>query len=295
VAELAADGLILIDKPQGLTSQQAVSRIKHALHVKKVGHGGTLDPMATGLLVVGLGRATRLLGFVSGDRKRYSATIRLGQATTTDDAEGEPVGSPATAVGLSDEQIAEAMSGFTGDIEQVPSSVSAIKVDGKRAYALVRAGQDVQLKPRAVTVYSYELKARRNADPFVDLDVEVECSSGTYIRALARDLGQKLGVGGHLSALRRLSVGEFSVEDAQALPERGDPDPKLSVMPIASAAGLLFPSVLLTESEARDVHHGKKLDRSVPGDPTALFSPEGEFLALYQPSSAGSKPLAVFV
>ncbi|MCL1841757.1 MAG: tRNA pseudouridine(55) synthase TruB, partial [Propionibacteriaceae bacterium] len=213
------DGLVVIDKPAGLTSQAVVSRCRRALGERKAGHGGTLDPMATGVLLVGLGKATRLLGYLAADRKTYRATIRLGQAMTTDDAEGEPVGESVDATGVDDAALEAAISAYRGPISQVPSSVSAIKVNGKRAYALVRAGQDVELKPRAVTIHRYDVLARRDCAPFVDLDVEVDCSSGTYIRALARDLGNDLGVGGHLTALRRTQVGAFAVADAVPLDE----------------------------------------------------------------------------
>jgi len=222
---MSVDGIVVVDKPAGLTSQQVVARIKHRLAGEwgvraksvKVGHAGTLDPMATGVLVVGVGRATKLLGDFAGHDKRYESTIRLGQATTTDDAEGEPGGEPRDATRLSGAAIADAMANLTGDIEQVPSSVSAIKVNGKRAYALVRAGQTVELKPRRVNVAVFDTLAVRDVAPFLDLDVVVECSSGTYVRALARDLGSRLGVGGHLTALRRTRVGAFGLDQAIGL------------------------------------------------------------------------------
>ena len=219
------DGIVVVDKPAGWTSQQAVARVKHRLAAAwgmrpkacKVGHAGTLDPMATGVLVVGVGRATKLLGVIAGHDKTYEATIRLGQGTATDDAEGESVGEPVDATPLSDAAIAEAVAALTGDIEQVPSSVSAIKVDGRRAYALVRAGENVVLKPRAVTVSSFDVLTRRDKTPYVDLDVRVECSTGTYVRALARDLGAALHVGGHVTALRRTRIGAFGLDQAVAL------------------------------------------------------------------------------
>src|SRR4051812_2402842 len=231
----APNGVLLVDKPEGITSHGVVSRARRAYGTRKVGHAGTLDPMATGLLVLGLGPSTRLLTYLVGLDKVYLATIRLGLATTTDDREGEPLGTPADARWIAPDAIAAAMAVLTGPIEQVPSSVSAIKVDGKRSYARVRAGEDVALPARPVTVSEFALLARREpaeggdgangthgadageADGAVDLDVRVACSSGTYIRALARDLGAALGVGGHLTALRRTAVGPFDVADATAL------------------------------------------------------------------------------
>jgi len=290
------DGVIVIDKPSGCTSQQAVNRVKHRLADEagvaakklKVGHAGTLDPMATGVLVVGVGRATRLLGFISGHDKQYLATVRLGQSTTTDDAEGEPVGESLDATGLSDEAIATAIKTLTGDIQQVPSAVSAIKVDGKRAYALVRAGLDVELASRNVTVSSFEVLTRHDAAPFVDLDVVVDCSSGTYIRALARDLGAKLGVGGHLTALRRSRVGSFDIDASIPLDDAG----WAHVTPLDDVAPRLFETVEVGASEAEDVAHGRALAVAIPSDPTAILGLTGKFLALYQPDG---KPLAVFV
>ena len=249
-------GIVVVDKPAGMTSQQVVGRIKHRLAAQwgmrpktlKVGHAGTLDPMATGVLVVGVGKATKVLGQISGHDKCYEATIRLGQATTTDDAEGEPIvilpaspvilpkaGPPQDLIPtvilpkagpqqaapqahlLDQHAVQMAMAELTGDIEQVPSSVSAIKVDGRRAYALVRAGQTVELKPRPVHVARFDAVALRVAPPFLDVDVVVECSSGTYVRALARDLGNRLGVGGHVTALRRTRVGTFGIDQAVQL------------------------------------------------------------------------------
>ena len=218
-------GLLVIDKPAGLTSQRVVARIKHRLADElgikpkklKVGHAGTLDPMATGVLVIGVAKATPLLGTIAGHDKSYTATIRLGSATTTDDAEGQPIGEPIDATGLEDEAIKTAINNLTGQIQQVPSQFSAIKVNGQRAYKLARSGQDFELAARPITVTRFEILSRRDAKPFVDLDVLVECSTGTYVRALARDLGQALGVGGHLTALRRDRVGVFSLDQALAI------------------------------------------------------------------------------
>jgi tRNA pseudouridine55 synthase len=296
------DGILVIDKPAGLTSQQVVSRVKRNLGVKKAGHGGTLDPMATGVLVVGIGKATRLLGYVSGHDKQYQATIRLGQATTTDDAEGEPIGEPTPATSLADERIAEAIAGFTGVISQIPSSVSAIKVDGKRAYALVRAGESVELAAREVKVTRFEVQSRRDAAPFADLDVVVDCSSGTYIRALARDLGRTLGVGGHLTALRRTRVGAFGIGEAQALPGRTDgsagetmaPPSPLQVIPLADAASRVFPTLVVDAATAKEISFGRPIPAVVPDDPTAVLC-AAKLLALYRPEGTRSVPVAVFV
>jgi len=288
------DGLVVIDKPAGLTSQAVVSRCRRALGERKAGHGGTLDPMATGVLLVGLGKATRLLGYLAADRKTYRATIRLGQAMTTDDAEGEPVGESVDATGVDDAALEAAISAYRGPISQVPSSVSAIKVDGKRAYALVRAGQDVELKPRAVTIHRYDVLARRDCAPFVDLDVEVDCSSGTYIRALARDLGNDLGVGGHLTALRRTQVGAFAVADAVPLDEVAPAD----VIDTSEVARRCFPVVELSQSQATDVGFGRPLQIAVAEDPTAVLSPDGRLLALYRPDperSGWARPVAVLI
>jgi len=214
-------GLVIVDKPGGLTSHDVVARVRRLAGTRRVGHAGTLDPMATGVLVVGVEKATRLLGYLTLTEKTYAATIRLGQSTSTDDAEGEPVGgSPATdiAPGALDAEIAE----LTGDIWQVPPGVSAIKVNGQRAYKLTRAGAAPELAARPVTVYEFTVTGTRNSGPFLDIDAEIRCSSGTYIRALARDLGAALGVGGHLTALRRTAVGPYDLHQAHTLQDLED-------------------------------------------------------------------------
>ncbi|MDR1354774.1 MAG: tRNA pseudouridine(55) synthase TruB [Propionibacteriaceae bacterium] len=287
------DGVIVVDKPAGLTSQAVVSRVKRALGVRKAGHAGTLDPMATGVLVVGLGRATRLLGYLAGHDKRYLATIRLGQATTTDDAEGEPLATAKDATEISDAAINSEVAGFTGNILQVPSAVSAIKVAGVRAYALARAGENVTLQPRAVTVTRFEVLARRNAAPFVDLEVDVECSSGTYIRALARDLGVALNVGGHLQALRRLRVGAFSIEQATPL----DAITNGVILSAGVVAKTVFEWRSVSAMLAIEVEYGRPVPLSVSANPTALLNEAGTLLGLYRPDErAGwASPVAVFV
>jgi tRNA pseudouridine55 synthase len=298
-SDVNAAGLLVIDKPAGLTSQQVVSRVKRALRVKKAGHAGTLDPMATGVLIVGIGRATRLLGYLSGHDKQYRATIRLGAATVSDDAEGELIGEPVATTGLDVAQITQAMAGYLGEISQVPSAVSAIKVDGKRAYARVRAGEEVQLKARQVRVSHFELLDCRTEPPFTDLDVLVDCSSGTYIRALARDLGRDLGVGGHLTALRRTRVGAFELSAACGIPDPESPPP---LIPLAVCAGQIFPAVDVDAATAADIRYGRAVGITVPADPSAVFY-AGEFFALYRPADSagdavgesGSVPVAVFV
>lgn len=285
----SASGVVIVDKPSGITSHQVVGRLRRLLGTRKIGHAGTLDPMATGVLIVGVNRATRLLGHLALHDKGYRATVRLGESSPTDDADGE-VRPVADASWLTAEEVESALVPLRGDILQVPSSVSAIKVDGRRAYALVRAGDDVALKARPVTVSKLVITGMRTADRCLDVDLDVECSSGTYVRALARDLGAALGVGGHLTALRRTRIGRYGLESAVVL---GDEPPPL--MSMAAAARLSFPVVELTEAEARDVGYGRRLARSVPGDPTGVLSPSGEFLALYAPADTGSVPVAVLV
>lgn len=281
------NGIVLIDKPQGFTSHDAVARIRRLSGTRKVGHAGTLDPMATGLLILGLGPSTRLLTFIVGLSKEYLATIRLGSSSTTDDAEGELLGfAPQTQLDrVTDELITEGVIPLTGEIEQVPSTFSAIKVDGKRAYALAREGETVELKARAVTVHAFDiLGITRGVDDagngFIDVDVRVECSSGTYIRALARDLGFKLGVGGHLTMLRRTRIGSFHVTDAHDL-DKLESAPEL-LTPADVARGI-FPAVDLNETQALELSQGKKV--FIDGypdskDPVAAIGPEDRLIGL---------------
>jgi tRNA pseudouridine55 synthase len=266
-------GLLLVDKPQGLTSHDVVARTRRAAGTRKVGHAGTLDPMATGLLVLGLNSSTRLLTYVVGLDKEYYATIKLGESTTTDDAEGDVVSTSPTGH-VTDAAIAEGIAKLSGPISQVPSSVSAIKVDGKRAYALVREGETVELKPRNVTVSAFELLEREGDR----LRVRVECSSGTYIRALARDLGTDLGVGGHLTALRRTRIGPFTIDGAHELEGI---DVEAGLMPPASAASTLFPALELSEQQAVDLAHGKRFDVDAPdASPVAALTGSGRLVGL---------------
>jgi tRNA pseudouridine55 synthase len=258
-------GILLVDKPQGITSHDVVSRTRRLAGTRRVGHAGTLDPMATGLLILGVNASTRLLTYVVGLDKEYLATIRLGSSTTTDDAEGDVVATaePDVVAAVREDAIAAGIRTLTGAISQVPSSVSAIKVDGKRAYALVRAGGNVELASRPVTVSAFDILDRRDAAGTIDLDVRVVCSSGTYIRALARDLGSALGVGGHLTALRRSRIGPFHIADASRLDEL---DVAASLLSPAAAASALFPAISLTETQAVDLGHGKRIDAAGFGD-----------------------------
>jgi tRNA pseudouridine55 synthase len=254
---MVSPGILLVDKPAGLTSHDVVARTRRAFGTRKVGHAGTLDPMATGLLVLGIEGATRLLTYIVGADKTYLATIRLGQSTSTDDADGEIVDvAPADAwPEVSEERIADGIRSLTGAISQVPSSVSAIKVDGRRAYDRVRAGEEVVLAAREVTVSRFDVLARRDSEGIIDLDVVVDCSSGTYIRSLARDLGTDLGVFGHLTALRRTRVGDFDVQDAVVI-DALEGAPTLTP---AAAAERVLPRLDVSSEEARDLRHGKRL------------------------------------
>jgi tRNA pseudouridine55 synthase len=282
-------GLVVVDKPAGLTSHDVVARVRRLAGTRKVGHAGTLDPMATGVLVLGVNRATRLLGHLMLTEKAYDATIRLGVATTTDDAEGE-VTAVASAAAVDEATVRDALAGFVGDLEQVPTSVSAIKVDGKRAYQRVREGETVELKGRPVTIHELTVREVRPAGETVDVDVTVRCSSGTYVRAIARDLGARLGVGGHLTALRRTAVGPFRLDAAHTLEELGE---EFSLLPIAAAARACFPGRELDEGQAADVRFGRRLEVELDGL-TAVFAPDGEFLALYEPRDGVARAVAVF-
>lgn len=285
-----AAGLLIIDKPGGMTSHQVVGRVRRVFETRKVGHAGTLDPMATGVLIVGLNRATRLLGHLALHDKSYLATIRLGVSTDSDDADGEVVAT-ADASGISLDQVAAALAGLRGEIMQVPSSVSAIKVAGKRAYALARAGEQVALAPRPVTVSRFDLLDARSDGGCLDLDVVVDCSTGTYVRALARDLGAELGVGGHLTSLRRTRIGRYDIADAVELDSLTIQTPLLGM---AAAARLSFPVLEVDADQARDVGFGRALAAPVPADPTGIIAPDGELLALYRPEGSAARPIAVF-
>ncbi|MFV0429874.1 MAG: tRNA pseudouridine(55) synthase TruB [Arachnia sp.] len=284
-----APGVLVVDKPSGITSHQVVGKARRLLGTRKVGHAGTLDPMATGVLILGVNRATRLLGRLALHDKRYLATIRLGESSTTDDAEGEvmPV---ADASGVSLDDIETAAAEFRGQICQVPSTYSAIKVGGRRAYALARSGTPPELTARPVTITRLDLHQAHPQGAVLDVTADIECSSGTYIRSIARDLGQRLGVGGHLISLRRTRVGGFTLEEAVELGEHAP-----ALMSMTEAARRSFPCLTLDEAGAADVRHGRRLAQPVPAAPTAMIDPDGQLLALYEPSQDGSRPVAVLV
>ncbi len=284
----APDGLVVVDKAGGWTSHDVVGRSRRLARTRKVGHAGTLDPMATGVLVLGIGKATRLLGHLALTDKTYDATIRLGVTTVTDDAEGE-VTAQMSAASVTDEQVAIEIGVLTGEVLQVPSSVSAIKVDGVRSYARVRAGEDVALKARPVTVATFDLLARRGDD----LDVRVTCTSGTYIRALARDLGAALGVGGHLTALRRTRVGPFGLDVARTLEQLGEFFDD-AVVPLDLAVSRSFPRRELSADEALALSYGKKLDPTGVRGTVGAFAPSGECVALLEDTGEVARPTVVF-
>ena len=286
----AVSGLVIVDKPAGMTSHDVVARVRRLAGTPKVGHAGTLDPMATGVLVVGVEKATRLLGYLTLTEKEYAATIRLGQSTSTDDAEGEITGT-TPAVGVSAEALEKAVSALTGEILQIPPAVSAIKVDGQRAYKLTRAGAAPELKARPVTVYEFTVTDVRPDGDMLDLDATVRCSSSTYIRALARDLGQALGTGGHLTRLHRTRVGGYRAEDARTLEQLAE---RFEVLPLAQAAAAAFPRRELTADEARRLAHGGRLAPSGADEPTAAYAPDGTLIALVTEESGQARPLVVF-
>ena len=290
---MATPGLVLIDKPTGWTSHDVVAKVRKAIGTKKVGHAGTLDPLATGLLVLGIESGTKLLTFLVGADKTYEATIRLGQQTISDDSESEVISSasPDEIAKLSDEDIARGIAKLTGVIMQTPSSVSAIKVAGKRAYDLVRAGEEVKLKAREVNIYSFEMLSVTRVSGFMDVQVRVECSSGTYIRALARDLGNLLGVGGHITALRRTRVGHFDVTQANSIEELSE----LRLTDLATAAKQLFPVIELTESEVTDLIHGKRITaKSEVTGLAAGLSMSGKLVAVLESVKTDLKSVVVF-
>jgi tRNA pseudouridine55 synthase len=294
VGVVGTDGLVVVDKPGGMTSHDVVARIRRLARTRRVGHGGTLDPMATGVLVIGVGRATRLLTYVIGSAKGYAATIRLGQATVTDDAEGE-ITATTPAGHVADDAVHAGLAPLTGEIQQVPSAVSAIKINGVRAYKRVREGEDVALPARPVTISRLSLVAIRRPDPsLVDVDVEVECSSGTYVRAIARDLGAALGVGGHLTALRRTAVGGFTLAEAATLEELEKVAPDVVNLPLADAARRFFPTRSANPDEAKVLSHGGPLSEAGIDGPYAVFAPDGGLLAIVRERDGRARPEVVF-
>ncbi|GHJ94382.1 tRNA pseudouridine synthase B [Streptomyces sp. NE5-10] len=290
------DGLVIVDKPSGFTSHDVVAKMRGIAKTRRVGHAGTLDPMATGVLVLGVERATKLLGHLALTEKEYLGTIRLGQTTITDDAEGEITAS-VDASKVTREQIDAGVAELTGALMQVPSKVSAIKIDGKRSYARVRGGEEFEIPARPVTVSSFRVYDVREATaedgtPVVDLVVSVVCSSGTYIRALARDLGGGLGVGGHLTALRRTRVGPYKLDSARTLDQLQE---ELTVMPVAEAAEAAFPRWDVDEKRARLLLNGVRLEMpDYPEGAVAVYGPDGKLLALVEDQRGKAKSLAVF-
>jgi tRNA pseudouridine55 synthase len=288
---MSESGLVIVDKPAGWTSHDVVARIRKLAGTKRVGHAGTLDPMATGVLVVGVEKATRLLGYLALTQKEYSGTIRLGQSTDTDDADGAVTGRVPVA-DISESDLEPAIAGLTGEISQVPPGVSAIKVAGKRSYRLARDGAAPELAPRTVTVSVFAVERVRPAGDVLDVDVRVTCSSGTYIRALARDLGAVLGVGGHLTALRRTRVGPYLISQAVTLDQLAA---RFVQIPLADAAGAAFARRELTAAEARALGHGARLEPTGTGTaPVAAFGPEGSLVALLTDDGGQARSLAVF-
>ncbi|HKU32054.1 MAG TPA: tRNA pseudouridine(55) synthase TruB [Arthrobacter sp.] len=294
-------GLVIVDKPQGWTSHDVVGRMRRLAGTRKVGHAGTLDPMATGVLVLGINKATRLLTYIVGTSKTYSATIRLGESTITDDAEGEITAS-RSAAGVTEDAIRAGVVQLSGDIQQIPSSVSAIKVNGERSYARVRSGEEVKLAARPVTIHRFDIHAIRSSDDgrTIDVDVTVECSSGTYIRALARDLGEALGVGGHLTALRRTQVGPYTLEQARTLEQLAE---ELEILDMSDAARALMPNRELSDAETTEISFGRRIaagpaagtDQAATAEnPAAAFSPSGELVALLADAGSFAKPVLVF-
>jgi tRNA pseudouridine55 synthase len=304
----STSGILLVDKSGGFTSHDVVARTRRLAGTRKVGHAGTLDPLATGLLVLGINSSTRLLTYLVGLDKEYLATVRLGAATTTDDSEGEvtATAAPDAVAALTEAAVAAAFQTQQGTITQVPSSVSAIKVDGQRAYARVRAGEDVVLAGRTVTISEVELlgaprAATDDGHPFVDVDVRVVCSSGTYIRAIARDVGAVLGVGGHLTALRRSRIGPFDVEEARTLDElaeTNDQDAPLPVIPPAAVARRLFPVLDVDSAQAAALGHGQRIEVAEPTapapGPVAAITPEGRLLGLVAITGGRAKSIVNF-
>ncbi|WP_037558747.1 tRNA pseudouridine(55) synthase TruB [Spirillospora albida] len=285
-------GLVIVDKPAGWTSHDVVGRMRRLAKTRRVGHAGTLDPMATGVLVLGVGKATRLLGHLALTEKGYDGTIRLGESTNTDDAEGETTAT-ASAAAVGDAALHAGIVALTGPIQQVPPQVSAIKVDGRRAYKMARQGEEVALKARPVTVHSFTVTEVRRSGDLIDVDVSIACSSGTYIRALARDLGAALGCGGHLTALRRTRVGPYDLASARTLDELAA---ELEILPMAQAVAAAFPRRDVSADEARKVMHGGRLPAAGLGPgPVGVFAPDGTLLALVEEQAQVAKPLAVFV
>ena len=285
-------GFVIVDKPAGMTSHDVVHQIRKLANTKKVGHAGTLDPDATGVLVIGLGKATRLLTFIVADNKTYQATIRLGQSRTTDDAQGEIIETKSCEK-ITDEAIKYELDKFVGDIQQIPSSVSAIKVDGKRAYDLVRQGEKVELAPRSVHISAIDVHEIKKIDEFIDVAVTVHCSSGTYIRAIARDLGNSLQVGGHLTNLRRTQSGQWSITNANKLTDLKPGS--LPIISMAQVATSIFPTVTIGQAETEDFIHGRSVRTThTPAETIAVIDKNPSLIALAHGDGLTLKPHVVF-
>ena len=283
-------GLVVVDKPAGMTSHDVVGRCRRIFGTRKVGHAGTLDPMATGVLVVGIERATKILGLLTATDKSYAATIRLGQTTSTEDAEGE-ITQTVSAAAVGEAQIDAAVAELRGEIDQIPSAVSAIKVDGQRAYKLVREGHAVELAPRRVRIGRFDVVDVRRHGDLLDVDVEVDCSSGTYIRALARDVGAALAVGGHLTSLRRTRVGSYGLDEARTLDDLAE-QPRLSYS-LDEACQLAFPRRDLSDDEAEDTRHGRALKPAGIDGVYAATAPDGQVTALLRDDASRTKSVVV--
>ncbi len=285
-------GFVIVDKPAGMTSHDVVHQIRKLANTKKVGHAGTLDPDATGVLVIGLGKATRLLTFIVADNKTYQATIRLGQSRTTDDAQGEIIETKSCEK-ITDEAIKYELDKFVGDIQQIPSSVSAIKVDGKRAYDLVRQGEKVELAPRLVHISAIDVHEIKKIGEFIDVAVTVHCSSGTYIRAIARDLGNSLQVGGHLTNLRRTQSGQWSITNANKLTDLKPGS--LPIISMAQVATSIFPTVTIGQAETEDFIHGRSVRTThTPAETIAVIDKNPSLIALAHGDGLTLKPHVVF-
>ncbi len=290
--ENSLNGFLIIDKPSGMTSHSVVHQIRKITNTKKVGHAGTLDPDATGVLVVGLGKATRLITYLVSDNKTYQATIRLGQSTSTDDREGEIL-KTVDCSNLDENEINSVILNFIGDIDQIPSAVSAIKINGQKAYDLVRKGEKVELKPRKIHISAIDIHEIKKVNSYIDLNLTIHCSSGTYIRALARDIGEQLKVGGHVTNLRRLQSGQWNISDAKKIEElKVDNLPLISMAEIATT---MFPSVKVEFEEIQDLIHGRYVRKThEPAETIALIDKKPSLVALAHGDGVMLKPQIVF-
>lgn len=294
-----ASGLVLVDKPQGFTSHDVVAKMRGIAGTRRVGHAGTLDPMATGLLLLGINAGTKLLTFLVGEDKTYEATIRLGASTVTDDAEGEflALADQAKLSAIKLQDVETGIAALRGELMQVPSSVSAIKIDGQRAYAKVRSGDEVKLAARPIRVSRFEVlsplrKVNTESADFLDLDVIIDCSSGTYIRALARDLGDALGVGAHLTALRRTRIGSYSIDGAKQLSELTRENLEVRSM-IDSVEGA-FEKLELSEQQVIDIRHGKRIEAKVSSESRIAATHSSELIAILEKAGSQLKSTVVF-